>query len=144
MIRNFCNEFEDLGHFSNWLQHIHTVFGKISSHVLAENVHYELHSGELEQTNSDGIRDSNDLNLSDNNNETDSNTFSQLSTNFMHNLTLPITFAYDAIQEVGNTTGINNSVSLFMNYLPNGKITLQHQKTKKTKQKQDMAILYLH
>lgn len=118
LIRNFCNEFEDLGHFSNWLQHIHTVFGKISSHVLAENVHYELHSGELEQTNSDGIRDSNDLNLSDNNNETDSNTFSQLSTNFMHNLTLPITFAYDAIQEVGNTTGINNSVSLFMNYLP--------------------------
>ncbi|KAL6942006.1 hypothetical protein ACO0QE_003170 [Hanseniaspora vineae] len=41
-----------------------------------------------------------------------------LTSKFMHNITLPFQFAYDAVQEVGNMTGVGSSISMIGDLIP--------------------------
>lgn len=41
-----------------------------------------------------------------------------LTNRFMHNIALPFQFAYDAVQEVGNMTGVGSSISMIGDLLP--------------------------
>ncbi|KAL3232078.1 Vacuolar fusion protein CCZ1 [Nakaseomyces bracarensis] len=134
LIRNFSNDFSDVSHLSNWIYHLHSVYGRLSSHVLAENVHYQgsQNLGNVEEdentvTNS-GINDG----VNQNEPQTITQSLSETSSNILHNMMLPFSFAYDAIHEVGTTTGVSNSVSLFMDYIPRWTRNYPPPKTKRT------------
>ncbi|AQZ14178.1 CCZ1 (YBR131W) [Zygosaccharomyces parabailii] len=96
LVRHFSSDLDITSHISNWLYHSHAVYDTLSSHVLASNTHYKETPAEA-------------------NGEVAANTTGET---ILHNLTLPITLAYDAVQEVGATTGISSSISLFMDYFP--------------------------
>lgn len=137
-IRNFTNDLENLADLSNWLYHLHTSYGTISNHVITGNMHYKERAVDTEDnslynyTNEQNNNTSNNESVNDENtnstNGTNSsenpnlkniiNSLSSYSNRFLHNVTLPISFAYDAVHEVGVTTGISNSVSLFKDYIP--------------------------
>ncbi|CCD22972.1 Ccz1p NDAI_0A08180 [Naumovozyma dairenensis CBS 421] len=120
LISNFTTEFEMLPDFSNWLYYLHSVYDELSSHVLAGNAHYkELPPIEGIHSQHRGVD-----NDEDNNNNTAPNPSSNLtnissfSNKLFHNLTLPISFALDTVQEIGSTIGISNSVSMYKDYIP--------------------------
>lgn len=96
LVRHFSNDLDTVSHISNWLYHSQAVYDTLSSHVLASNTHYRETPAETRENS----------------------TTSTTGETILHNLTLPISLAYDAVQEVGATTGISNSISLFMDYLP--------------------------
>ncbi|GAV53445.1 hypothetical protein ZYGR_0AI07290 [Zygosaccharomyces rouxii] len=109
LVRNFSNDIDFVTNISNWIYHSHALYGNLSSHVLASNTHYKETPADTTATTS-------------NNTQNQTRTFVPALTTtgeaILHNLTLPISLAYDAVQEVGATTGISNSISLFMDYLP--------------------------
>lgn len=136
-IRNFTNDLENLNDLSNWLYHLHTSYGTISNHVITGNMHYRERVVDTERNSmynnirGQNIIISNNGNVNcDTDNEYGTNSsenpklrnmmsiLSSYSNKLLHNVTLPISFAYDAVQEVGVTTGISNSVSLFKDYIP--------------------------
>lgn len=118
LIRNFSNDFHDISHLSNWIYHLHSVYGRISSHVLAGNVHYQgIHQPDNTEEDENTLLNS-ETNNSENQPQTFSQNLSEASSNIVHNMILPFTLAYDAIHEVGTTAGVSNSMSLFMDYMP--------------------------
>lgn len=113
LVRHFSDDLKIVTQLSNWIYHLHAVHGDLSSHVLAGNAHYkEAPSG------SEGIENATheSSDVSDANSTAAS--FQEQGRALLHNLTLPISFAYDAVHEVGTTTGISKSVSLIMDYVP--------------------------
>ncbi|EDO16756.1 hypothetical protein Kpol_526p9 [Vanderwaltozyma polyspora DSM 70294] len=107
-IRNFATDLDSLPHISNWIHHLHTTYEDISSHTLSGNAHYK----ETQIENEDSPEITND------DQQNDPLSFTDQTKNFLYNMTLPISFAYDVVQEVGESTGIGNSMSLVMNYIP--------------------------
>lgn len=126
LIRHFSNDLEMVTQLSNWIYHLHAVHGDLSSHVLAGNAHYE----EVSSSHDEADAPTDSHGLVDSPHPTGVSTLQEHGKAFLHNLTLPISFAYDAVQEVGNTTGIAKSMSLIMDYVPrwNGN-TPQHKNT---------------
>lgn len=137
LVRNFTSDLKNLSDLSNWLYHLHTSYGTISNHIITGNMHFkervvDTESNSLQSTNSitndpnttslendhDITRNRESLNQDTDNQQTAMNNISSYSNRFLHNITLPISFAYDAVQEMGTTTGIANSVSLFKSYIP--------------------------
>ncbi|AET38918.1 Ccz1p Ecym_3432 [Eremothecium cymbalariae DBVPG len=95
LVRNFTTNFESLSTLSNWLYHLDRIFDSaLSSHVLAGHVHL-LRQGTREEDPTIDVPET------------------TMGTKIWHNATLPISMTYDAINEVGNLTGINT----FMNGL---------------------------
>lgn len=111
LVRNFSNDIDFVTNISNWIYHSHALYDNLSSHVLASNTHYKETPADITTTGT-----------SSNNVTSQTRTIVPALTTtgetILHNLTLPISLAYDAVQEVGTTTGISNSISLFMDYLP--------------------------
>ncbi|CAR27452.1 hypothetical protein ZYGR_0I07270 [Zygosaccharomyces rouxii] len=111
LVRNFSSDIDFVTNISNWIYHSHALYGNLSSHVLASNTHYK-------ETPADNTTTA----TASSNIRTQARTVVPALTTtgetILHNLTLPISLAYDAVQEVGATTGISNSISLFMDYLP--------------------------
>lgn len=137
LIRNFTSDFENLPDLSNWLYHLHTSYGTISNHTITGNMHFKervvdtennsLHNTNSQNSqpgaNSHGNTENNTQDEGITNQETESqqtlmHNISSYSNKLLHNVTLPLSFTYDAVQEVGVTTGISNSVSLFKDYIP--------------------------
>lgn len=136
-IGNFTNDLENLNDLSNWLYHLHTSYGTISNHVITGNMHYKERVIDTEENSMYNNAGEQNTTISNNEN-TNSNTDNEYTTNslenpklksvmsalssysnrFLHNVTLPMSFAYDAIREIGVTTEISNSVSLFKDYIP--------------------------
>lgn len=136
-IRNFTEDLENLNDLSNWLYHLHTSYGTLSNHVITGNMHYRervvdtednsMHNNLNEQNitapsngNVNCVTD-NECGINSSENQKLKNmvsTLSSYSNKILHNVTLPISFAYDAVHEVGVTTGISNSVSLIKDYIP--------------------------
>ena len=115
LIRNFASDLESLADVSNWLYHLHSTYEILSSHVLSGNAHYK----EVRADNKPVIDNDNDMSTPvDDEPQNFGENLTNQTKNFFHNMTLPISFAYDAIQEVGVTTGISNSISMVMNYIP--------------------------
>lgn len=118
LIRNFCADLEITAELSNWIYHKHAVYEVLSSHVLAGNTYYEEAPydapGRSEEANAGETEPSTRLNSD----ASFQNSLQEQGKNLLHNLTLPITFAYDAVQEVSSTAGISSSMSLFMDYVP--------------------------
>ncbi|QLL31326.1 hypothetical protein HG536_0B01890 [Torulaspora globosa] len=111
LVRHFSDDISIVTQLSNWIYHLHAVHGDLSSHVLAGNAHYEE-----APSGSDGVE-----NAADNSTELSSAAPSNLQAQgraLLHNLMLPLSFAYDAVHEVGSTTGISKSMSLIMDYVP--------------------------
>ncbi|CCE61329.1 hypothetical protein TPHA_0A02460 [Tetrapisispora phaffii CBS 4417] len=126
-VKNFTNELENLSDLSNWIYHLHSTYGVLSSHVLSGNVHYisksniELLGNDADFTanSSEHIDGNNDSQINESTeNNSNSNTFNEQTKNIIHNITLPVSFAYDTFQEVGVTTGISKSMSLMLDYVP--------------------------
>ena len=90
---------------------MHAVYGELSSHVLAGNAHYKEAPQQNDNTMDGPEEGSNGA-------STNQETLQEQGKVLLHNLTLPISFAYDAVHEVGATTGISNSISLLMDYVP--------------------------
>lgn len=108
LVENFCQTFESLPDISNWIYHLFKQYDNISSHVLAGNTHYTGVPTTENQPNDTansvpGVETSNSF------------TFGN---RFYHNMTLPISFAYDVVQEVGVTAGVSSSVSYLKSYIP--------------------------
>lgn len=141
-LRHFNQKLQNINDLSNWIYHLDSIYDGISSHVLSGNVHYREiptidsnadnnnkninnmntnNNSNLDNTTEEQpLIDQNDGNNNENNNQQGTtllNNISTMSNNLLHNLTLPISFAYDAIQEVGNTTGVS-SLSYLKNYVP--------------------------
>lgn len=108
LVRNFSTDIDFVTSISNWIYHSHALYGDLSSHVLASNTHYK-------ETPADNTSTSDNL---PEQGQTFVPTLTTTGEAVLHNLTLPISLAYDAVQEVGATAGISNSISLFMDYLP--------------------------
>lgn len=132
LIRNFTTDLQNVSDVSNWLYHLHTVYGTISNHILTGNMHFKERAITTENSSVDSDNDIDDINNPGNDSnhgdehqtppelqQTVIGNISAYSNKFVHNLTLPFSFAYDAVQEVGTTAGISNSISLFKDYLPN-------------------------
>ncbi|CCK68575.1 Ccz1p KNAG_0B01280 [Huiozyma naganishii CBS 8797] len=111
LVRNFSTDLEDLADVSNWVYHLLATYGEISSHVLAGNAHYKEKPSEEHDCHTSTPPNSTQQ-------ESVMNSLSSYSNKFLHNLSLPVTFAYDAMQEMGATTGISNSMSLLSTYVP--------------------------
>lgn len=116
LIRNFNNDFNDISYISNWIYHLQSVYGSLSSHVLAGNVYYQgaIKSDDVDE---DGNA-RNNVSATENQPQTLSQNLSETSSNIFHNMILPFSLAYDTINEVGTTTGVSNSISLIMDYIP--------------------------
>ncbi|QLQ78838.1 hypothetical protein HG537_0B01860 [Torulaspora globosa] len=111
LVRHFSDDISIVTQLSNWIYHLHAVHGELSSHVLAGNAHYEE-----APSGSDGAE--NAVSGSAEVNSTVSSNLQAQGRAFLHNLMLPLSFAYDAAHEVGSTTGISKSMSLIMDYVP--------------------------
>lgn len=123
LVRHFSNDLGIISQLSNWIYHIHAVYGELSSHVLAGNAHYE-EALPAETQNCEPASNEPQGGISQ-------ETLQEQGKTLFHNLTLPITFAYDAVQEVGATTGIPNTISLIMDYIPKwGPLSGQDERTK--------------
>ncbi|QLG70248.1 hypothetical protein HG535_0A01860 [Zygotorulaspora mrakii] len=120
LVRHFSPDLEITNELSNWIYHKHAVYDFLSSHVLAGAAHYKEAFEGLDTSH----ESNNDFTT-----EAQSTGTQQSQTDFqlnlqkqgkvlLHNLTLPFTFAYDAVQEVSYTAGISKSMSLFMDYVP--------------------------
>lgn len=137
LIRNFTSDFQNLPDLSNWLYHLHSSYGTISNHTITGNMHFkerivDTENNSLHNANSENIHSdvsshrtigSNTQNGDVTNEQPEAqqtlmHNISSYSNKFLHNVTLPISFAYDAVQEMGTTTGISNSISLFKDYIP--------------------------
>lgn len=113
LVRHFSNDLDIVSPLSNWIYHMHAVYGELSSHVLAGTAHYkEAPTGN--ENSGNPIAESEDENDMGSRPET----LQEQGKALLHNLTLPISFAYDTVHEVGATTGISNSISMFMDYVP--------------------------
>lgn len=111
LVRQFSEDTSIVTQLSNWIYHLHAVHGELSSHVLAGNAHYEEAS-----SHNNGAE-----NAASNTAEVNSDAPSTIQSQgraLLHNLMLPLSFAYDAVHEVGSTTGISKSMSLIMDYVP--------------------------
>ncbi|CAI4037368.1 hypothetical protein SMKI_02G2420 [Saccharomyces mikatae IFO 1815] len=125
LVRNFTSDLNTLPDISNWLYHLHHTYGEISSHILTGNAHFkeELQVGEEQERNQTaGERQEEEEAQQQqqeqrDNTQNNKNDFS-LSERMIHNVTLPISFAYDAIHEVSATTGVSSSLSMIMDYIP--------------------------
>ncbi|CCE91422.1 Ccz1p TDEL_0C05330 [Torulaspora delbrueckii] len=111
LVRHFSNDIGIIPQLSNWIYHMHAVYGELSSHVLAGNAHYKEAPQQNDNTMDGPEEGSNGA-------STNQETLQEQGKVLLHNLTLPISFAYDAVHEVGATTGISNSISLLMDYVP--------------------------
>lgn len=126
LIRNFTSDLNTLPDISNWLYHLHCTYGEISSHILTGNVHFkeELQvEEEQERSQTTGEREGEEEPQEEqrqvHQDATANNTNElSLSERVLHNVTLPISFAYDAIHEVSATTGVSSSLSMIMDYVP--------------------------
>ncbi|KAG0668008.1 vacuolar fusion protein ccz1 [Maudiozyma exigua] len=108
LVENFCRTFDSLPDISNWIYHLFKQYDNISSHVLAGNTHFTgIPSTENQQNDTTNTIPG----------EETSN-ISTFGNRFYHNMTLPISFAYDVVQEVGVTTGVSSSVSYLKSYIP--------------------------
>lgn len=116
-MRNFTSNLETLPDLSNWIYHLHSVYDELSSHIIAGNVHYKELPTEDQQP---ATNDNTATTLRPEDNVTSNANFKD---KFLHNLTLPISFAYDAVQEVGATTGISSSMSILRDYIPRWPMT---------------------
>lgn len=117
-VTNFDSNFKSLSTFSNWLISIDSTYGTISSHGLAGTMslaetdqQIELDAGESESEPSN-LR------------------------NIWGNVTLPISFTLDAIKDIGQLTGVSNSLSMFTNLKPWNPFASQSE-SKGTKKKDD-------
>lgn len=109
LIRNFSPDLINLADISNWILHLNSVYDRISSHVLAGNAHFKEKPSEVdEETFND------DYNLNGNNEISGQS----LAERITHNLALPVSFAYDAVHEMGVTTGVSSSISFFKDHIP--------------------------
>lgn len=110
LVENFHPHFDDLSTLTNWIFHLNDVYGPLSSHVLAGTIHYRDFSIDSEQPN-----DNTSFNAD---NEVADDSFvvptRSVAEQFWSNLKMPASLVYDAVQEVGATTGI----SMFKDYLP--------------------------
>ncbi|AJQ04707.1 AEG_G0003580.mRNA.1.CDS.1 [Saccharomyces cerevisiae] len=125
LVRNFTSDLNTLPDISNWLYHLHCTYGEISSHILTGNVHFkeELQVEEEQErsrdTNGRDEEESQEQQRREHQETTQNNTSElSLSERVIHNVTLPISFAYDAIHEVSTTTGVSGSLSMIMDYVP--------------------------
>ncbi|SMN17997.1 similar to Saccharomyces cerevisiae YBR131W CCZ1 Protein involved in vacuolar assembly, essential for autophagy and the cytoplasm-to-vacuole pathway [Maudiozyma saulgeensis] len=109
LVQNFSQTFESLPDISNWIYHLTQQYDVISSHVLAGNTHYKEvpTTDDIDHNNADGTTAG-----------ITGNGFSTFRNKLYHNMTLPISFAYDVVQEVGVTTGVSSSMSYLKNYIP--------------------------
>ncbi|SCV04506.1 LANO_0G10616g1_1 [Lachancea nothofagi CBS 11611] len=107
LVRNFTPNFDSLPKISNWIEYLDTIYTRLSSHVIAGNVQYK------EILEEDAAETSNE-----NEEQPVSNSLMNQSKKIYHNFTLPITFAYDAVQEVSNMTGVSSSMSLLTDFMP--------------------------
>ncbi|SCU89940.1 LAME_0E06260g1_1 [Lachancea meyersii CBS 8951] len=107
LVRSFTPNFDSLPQFSNWIEHLDNVYTRLSSHVLAGNVQFK-EAAEEEPT------------VLANNSEDLSTTQSIMdqSRKLYNNFTYPLSFAHDAVHEVGNMTGISSSMSLLSDLMP--------------------------
>ncbi|CCH60063.1 hypothetical protein TBLA_0C02530 [Henningerozyma blattae CBS 6284] len=144
LVRNFTSEFQSLCSLSNWIYHLHALHEKLTSSILAGTTSFNDFSGEsvdrsmgyvssinnkghgiIEAENVGRSTDSNEHQLQESRNNNSSaaklankQSFGYQAKNVFYNMALPITFAYDAVQEVGATTGVSNSMSLITDYIP--------------------------
>ncbi|CAI1919330.1 hypothetical protein SEUBUCD646_0D03410 [Saccharomyces eubayanus] len=131
LVRNFTNDLKTLPDISNWLYHLHYTYGEISSHILTGNAHFkEELPVEEEQEQNQPTREGGEGGREEEEEEEEEveqqqqNTLPNhtnnlsLSERMMHNVTLPISFAYDAIHEVSTTTGVSSSLSMIIDYVP--------------------------
>ena len=122
---SYTSDLNTLPDISNWLYHLHCTYGEISSHILTGNVHFkeELQVEEEQErsrdTNGRDEEESQEQQRREHQETTQNNTSElSLSERVIHNVTLPISFAYDAIHEVSTTTGVSGSLSMIMDYVP--------------------------
>ncbi|SSD60866.1 uncharacterized protein SCODWIG_02627 [Saccharomycodes ludwigii] len=94
-IRNFKYDNKSISTISNWLY----------------NLFYE-------RILTGGNTATSDPNSNSNSGSTHNNTLSDITGRLVHNISLPLQFAYDAVHEVGNMTGVSTSLSLITDYLP--------------------------
>ena len=100
-VANFDPQFKSLPVLSNWILGIDAMYGTITSHGLAGTMslaeteqQIELDAEETEPESASNIR------------------------TVWDNVTLPITFTMDAIKDIGQLTGVSNSLSLFTDIKP--------------------------
>lgn len=111
LVQNFCHSCDSLADVSNWIYHLFKQYNGLSSHVLAGNAHFaELPSTEHRGNQTDPSRLHDD--------DTAAEVPTTFGTKLLHNITLPISFAYDAVHEVGVTTGVSSSMSYLKSYIP--------------------------
>lgn len=111
LVQNFSHSSTSLADISNWIYHLFKQYNGLSSHVLAGNAHFtELPSTEYGGNHAAPSHLHND--------NTSAEAPSTFGTKLLHNITLPISFAYDAVQEVGATTGVSSSMSYLKSYIP--------------------------
>lgn len=118
LVRNFSNDLDIVTNISNWIYHSHALYEHLSPHVLASNTHYKETPADSDTANTDPNNNNANNVLNATRNRALVPILTSTGETLLHNITLPISFAYDAVQEVGVTTGISNSISLFMDYLP--------------------------
>ncbi|CEP61558.1 Ccz1p LALA0_S03e05556g [Lachancea lanzarotensis] len=107
LVSSFTPDFDWLPQISNWIEHLDNVYTVLSSHVLAGTVQYKEAVEEepmQEPSNNEGLSTSQSMAAQSR----------KLYNNFMY----PLTFAHDAVQEVGNMTGISSSMSLLSDFMP--------------------------
>ncbi|CCF60489.1 hypothetical protein KAFR_0K01350 [Kazachstania africana CBS 2517] len=117
LVQHFCANFENIADLSNWVYNLQSKYDDLSSHVIAGNAHYKevpTNLMENEQQNQEIGQDGDTV--ADNHQPLTERVNS--GSKLMHNLTLPVSMAYEALQEVGTTTGISNSMSFFEDYIP--------------------------
>ncbi|QEU60687.1 Ccz1 [Kluyveromyces lactis] len=100
-ITNFDPQFKSLPTLSNWLVGIDSMYGTVSSHGLAGTMSLTETEQQIE------------LDAEEAHHEQPPN----IKT-VWDNVTLPITFTMDALKDIGQLTGVSNSLSLFTNLKP--------------------------
>ncbi|SCU82183.1 LADA_0C03598g1_1 [Lachancea dasiensis] len=110
LVRNFTPEFDSLPCVSNWIEHLDTIYTRLSSHVIAGNVQYKEIS---EEEMADTVPENNEHEI-----ESTGQVLMNHGKKIYHNFTLPMSFAYDAVQEVGTMTGVSSSMALLTDLMP--------------------------
>lgn len=100
-LTNFNSQFKSLSTLTNWLVHLDSIYGSISSHGLAGTMSL---SGTDEQIELDA-------------HESDVESSSNLKT-VWDNVTLPLNFTIDAIKDIGHLTGVSSSFSMLASLKP--------------------------
>ncbi|CAI4055528.1 hypothetical protein SKDZ_02G2390 [Saccharomyces kudriavzevii ZP591] len=133
LVRNFSSDLNTLPDISNWLYHLHHTYGEISSHILTGNAHFKQdlqleEERERNQTTDEGQEEEIIVEEEERQQQQQQQQQQEASQNhtkglslserMIRNVTLPITFAYDAIHEVSTTTGVSSSLSMIMDYVP--------------------------